>query len=592
MADFYIIDDPDEHRVAEHARRSGAFLESLPYPIREEVEIDTARLVLLRNPPTPFDVTRADGRARAVDLGGGGVLQSAGPLPPADLEESWSRETPLGMLIQARPEGGVRIVADRLGIYPVYFLEAGDVFLAASSPSLIVSHPACKRAIDRIGLTGILLYSMPGGRRTIWESVKRLRPGEALMWSRRDGLRTEEVWHPRSVSVTLPDADPVDTFDRHFRTWVQSLQTPANLQLSGGLDSRIVAGYLSTKPGSVVEAWTYGEPRDYEASTARRAARVCGFRHRTVPVNLDRYVEWAHWTIDAGHLSNAVPDFGTWAIGDVAAKSQLPVVTGHLGDIVLGGNHIGRGILTSNPVEEFEILRGRLNHGYGLTEEQVVRLLRGNDGKDLIAACVAEFSDAYASYADDAFHRGWWFDLLHRDRLNVARLVLQVSRYSWPLIPYCLPRLVEDASVLDSETLRGRRLEHRIIVAHFPRLAAIPFDRGQLDLWPALYPSRISRLFWTAGERLRRAYRTVAVRKGAIERRVNHRLWSFDRNPGWQEIRRMARDGVGLIEDLVDVDYFKELVPSPGVPTDTGDALAGSGVKTAACLVLWAAAHR
>jgi hypothetical protein len=287
-----------------------------------------------------------------------------------------------------------------------------------------------------------------------------------------------------------------------------------------------------------------------------------------------------------------VPDFGTWAVGDIAAESRLAVATGHLGDIVLGGNHIGRGIPTSRPDAEFDILRERLNHGYGLTETQVGRLLRGNDAGELIAASVAEFRDAYAGYADDAFRRGWWFDLLHRDRLNVARLVLQISRYSWPLIPYCLPRLVEDASVLDAETVRGRRLQHRIVVAQFPGLAAIPFDRGQLDLWPARYPSLVSRLAWTAAERVRRAYRTVVANRFGTELRVNHRLWSFDRNPGWQEIRGMAREGVGLIEDLVDVDYFRELVPAPGVPTDSGDALAGSGVKTAACLVLWAAEHR
>ena len=595
MADFYVIIDPDEGRVAAHAASASQYADTLPYPIREEYTVGQARLVLLRNDATPCHVQRRGSDVSAVSIGAPFSDRDAGDtadgkFDAAGLENDWGGRAAFGVLVHASADGTIRVSSDRLGLFPVYCFAHEDVLLAASTPSLIVNHPDFNRAIDPVGLTGILLFSFPSGTRTIWRDVKRLAPGHTLTYSASEGIRSLEVWRPGIDASEIDSNTAEAAIDAEFSRWVQEQPEAVNLQLSGGLDSRIVAGYLCETQGMVKEAWTYGSSRDLEASTARRVAHACGFPHRVLEVDVSRYPEWAGVQIAYGHLSNAVSDFGPWEIAEYAGRTGLPVVTGHLGDIILGGNHLGRGVAPSSEEAEFAVIRERLNLGYGISEQHLHRLLRFDDVEGLIETCVSELFESYAKHGKDVFRRGWWFDLLHRDRLNVGRLVLQIARYAWPLIPYCEPTVVERAATLPESVVRARSLQQKLVAHRFPKLAVLPLDRGQLDVWPIQYSSTAAGLAWRVGERVRRNYRRAMSRWFGVEPRVNHRLWDFNQNPGWGAIRMEARRQVEAVEDLMDVEYLLKLVPPADQPARIGDALGGSGLKTIAGVVLWARA--
>jgi len=600
MADFFLLADPDPERRQRYRAAAAPFLSTLTYPIRHDVGHGCVEGAVFCHDQTPFHASEWESGTHLITIG----LEDrrrfgahADPNAPTFNEaffRDWFSGTAFGVCIGWNARGDIFVAADRLGIFPIYFFQQGDVTVIASTPSLILCHASCGRGVDRIALTGILRYSFPCGERTMWDAIRRLSPGFALKKPSGAPLRRREIWRPREDESpeTGTEGEYAAVFEATLRSWAGRQAHPVDLQLSGGLDSRIVAGLLSEASGGVGEAWTYGRRWDLEARSARSVARECGFPHRTLPVDTGRYLEWAYAQIAAGHLTNAVTDFALWAAGDYAASRAFPVASGYLGDITMGGNHIGRSLPGGDPRSAFVLILSRLNAGYGLPDRMVNDLLRGSDARDLMEACDAELYRTFLSRGTTNFRRGWWFDLLHRDRHNVARLILVMARHTWPLLPYLQPGLIDIAENTPASMLGARRLQEFLINERFPRLAALPFDRGQMDRWPLRFRSPAHRLGRRVGERAGRIWRHTMHHYFGLERRVNYRLWDINRNPGWLAIRGQAQHDADALADLMDVSLVTACVPGPDAQIPVENALQGSGLKTLAGLALWAAVYR
>ncbi len=594
MADFLLIADPDPERRARHLAAAEAEIARGPYayPLREEVRAGDGTLVVWRQKQTPFEVAEGPSGARVIAVG---AYDEAAFRPataaPETATRDWLDATDFGFCVWM--DGGqVRLASDRLGLFPVYVLRRGDVWLAGSTPSLLVAHPVCGRAVDRVALAGILSFGFPSGGRTLWEEVRRLPPGHEVVWERGGSPRTREVWKPGGEEPERGIEAHARAFEAPLRVWAASLEAPVHFQLSGGLDSRLLAGFLAERPGAVVEAWTYGRPNDLEARAAAKVAHACGFPHRVIDVDTSRYPAWARAHIDGAHLTNTVTDFAPWAVGAYARRAGGLVATGHLGDIIMGGNHIGRGIRADDPEVAFALMLDRVNKGYGLPEAALAKLMPGGEAVTLVDACVSELFEEYLRRGDGPDRRGWWFDLLHRDRLMIGGLVVMLSRFSWPSLPYCRPAVLDVAAATPLAAMHRRRLQRHLVAERFPRLAELPLDRGQLDLWPIRYRSQAMRWGWRVKEALGRRVRKVMAARLGIERRVNHRMWNVNRNPGWLAIRREAQAMLPALADLLSEDEMRRMLPPPEVRAETPDALGGAGLKTLAGLAFWADRYR
>lgn len=600
MTDFLIRSDPDPKRREAYDADAASYLDGLPHSVRREWTIGGLRFVLSCNRETPTFAHR-EGNELTVATGTGSqsallsrVSRRRGSRTHRDsraetMYNCWSADVPFGFMAHLQGEHRAFVAADRLGLYPVYYFRSSDIQVIASTPSLIVCHPKVRGSVDRVALTGILLFSFPSGQRTLWKQVKRLSPGHALKCFPDTSPREQEVWTPSDNIVSGTVDDFASRFNTELETWRNSIEGAPNFQLSGGLDSRVVAGYLADSPSRIREAWTYGQSRDLEAQVAQKVASQCRFDHQVVPVDTDRYLDWAYAEIESNHLTSAAPDFAPWALGDHAANDDRRVVSGHLGDIIMGGNHIGRALGTDISTEEaFATICARLNEGYGLAEGAIHRVLRGGDTDELIQKCRAELYASYTKYGSNPFKRRWYFDLLHRDRLIIGRLILQIARFSWPELPYCTPDMVRAASTIPGAALKNRKVQKYVLKTQFPRLARVPLTRGEFDTWPLSYASRLSRWKWRIWEGLAWRWRKGLQSVLGIDRRVNHRLWDINRNPGWRAIRQEARSHVSAAESLLDEEILRILLPPPEDSIEVSDALSGTGRKTLMEFILWA----
>jgi len=87
------------------------------------------------------------------------------------------------------------IGADILGLFPVYYYKNSEILLAGSSPELFRLHPLFYPRFNPAGFAGIVLTNGLFNGQTLWRDVRRLGPGNFLMW--RPGHQPMEKEHYR-----------------------------------------------------------------------------------------------------------------------------------------------------------------------------------------------------------------------------------------------------------------------------------------------------------------------------------------------------------------------------------------------------------
>ena len=150
---------------------------------------------------------------------------------------------------------GLIVSTDLLGLFPVYYYIYEDIALVASSPELFRHHPCCELKFNPKGLVGILLTNGSFNGHTLWQGVRRLKSGHCLQW--QPGNSPQEIYQYQLPTVDEDNPyqdislhDHLDileqlltkTLDRHLQP-----HHAYNLMLSGGLDSRVLAGFMDRR---------------------------------------------------------------------------------------------------------------------------------------------------------------------------------------------------------------------------------------------------------------------------------------------------------------------------------------------------------
>ena len=171
----------------------------------------------------------------------------------------WERET-----------GRLTIARDRLGIKPLYLQQIeGGIRFASALPALLaagrVSHPPATD-IDPIALNHYMnFHSIVPPPRTIFTGVQKLPPATVAVFE-ADGARTDRLyWTPRferdSVEQRLTADDWREmTLEALTRAVERRLvaDVPVGVLLSGGLDSSLVVGLLSTLGQTGLKTFSIG----------------------------------------------------------------------------------------------------------------------------------------------------------------------------------------------------------------------------------------------------------------------------------------------------------------------------------------------
>jgi asparagine synthase (glutamine-hydrolysing) len=494
---------------------------------------------------------------------------------------------------------GFVLGTDPLGLFPVYYWSDGEVTLAGSSPELFRYHPRFQARFDPAGLVGILLTNSLVDGRTLWQDVHRLGAGHVLLW--RPGNRPREV-PGYAIPVSCGDFDL--PLSGHARLLANALDeslaqhvpqgSRIGLLLSGGLDSRVLAGLLHRRGVSPV-ALTFGRRGDLEMDCAAGVARALGFEHSAFSDQDHELLDGANLLADGAerkatweHLANG---FGTCSsyssrIRELRRRLPSPVLSGYVMDAAVGGSHIAWGYSERDGAMSFATLFSRVN-ALGLAPSVLVRLLRQDVFGSLVTDTIRRLQELYAGYADLDSRRAWCFDLRHRQRFFIGGTAWQLSFTAWPVLPATNRRVLETAARIPAGALAERAAEIQLLRQEFPNLAALPLDRNSYDTTPLIPRPRA--LIVQALRRRLSPSRFIAGPKR--ERRYYYRLFDIN-GPGWIAVRERADGYRSRVADLLHLDVLDEVLPGPGArPAFEDPIIQSSGLKLLLAFLIWSKDH-
>jgi asparagine synthase (glutamine-hydrolysing) len=481
--------------------------------------------------------------------------------------------------------------ADLLGLFPMYYWASDDVLLVGSSPELFRYHPAFRMRLNPEGLVGILLTNGLVDGQTMLSGVRRLAAGHRLEW--RTGASPREAQQFR-----IPASSRY--FDLSFNAHVNLLgETMGNavarhapggrrygLLLSGGLDSRMLGGFLKER-NLDAEALTLGIPSDIETQTATRVARTLGYNQRKVEIAYASYPELVELAVTWEHLANGFSQVVEWGIVPYARELPSPTVTGHVMDSIIGPHLLfRRGPTPSGP--SFDSVFGYYN-SWGIGVDRLTKLLRPEVFEGIVPAVIARLRKRFDDYAELSSQRAWCFQLHHRARFHVGSAAWRLAFATWPLLPAVSGDVLEVAGGMPPATLANRRAQKALLCARFPELAALPIDRNSDDTRP-LQPrlrwlmadyvrGRVPRLPWVGGKAAR------------LERRRFYRTLDIN-NDGWRAVRRAAEPHRRNVYDLFNAEALDALLPPPDAPIVLRDNIIdGAGLKQLLGFLLWSRDH-
>ena len=304
-------------------------------------------------------------------------------------------------------EGTVTLHSSISGVQPLYVEFAGETVFFATALNLLLDSAEAALRPDWSGWAHIIGLGAPLGGRTTVEGVRRLGPMAHLSCTagQRPQLSThrweweqilpEEGLHPGRLTSEVIEA---------LREQVAGIrQGPAQPMLSGGRDSRMLAGLAqqaSDEGAGPLTAWTTSSDTGttLEELTAARIAAELGLQQRIVA---GRHDQFGQDFLDYARVTGFQASFHVWLmpVARELARQRGTILDGLGGGVFLGGGFPDDPDLLAQDPSPAQLLQARFSRlsrylqvGEELLAPGVGRALteRSREDFDAVAAPLAK----------------------------------------------------------------------------------------------------------------------------------------------------------------------------------------------------------
>ena len=201
-------------------------------------------------------------------------------------------------------ENRLFLVRDRFGVKPLFFAEVAGELVFSSTVAAVLEHPHIVRQPNWSTISHYLTtFRTTMGRETMFRGVSQLRPAEYLDWNLHTGqLQIASYWDfPTKTIADITFDEAANELESLIVDATKSRlvsDVPVGMFLSGGVDSSILASYVSESHdsrllgscgGGEIES-DHAEP-DNDFSAAANCARHTGFDFDEVRVSSETYLD-------------------------------------------------------------------------------------------------------------------------------------------------------------------------------------------------------------------------------------------------------------------------------------------------------------
>lgn len=244
---------------------------------------------------------------------------------------------------------------DRLGEKPLYYGWTGNTFIFGSELKALRAHPDWHCTIDRNALALFLRHNYIPTPYSIYEGIKKLKPGTMLRLTAADIGGKHEVpprpyWSAREVAeqgtqnpFKGSDNEAIEQLEALLRDSVAQqmiADVPLGAFLSGGIDSSTIVALMQAQSERPVRTFTIGfhEAEFNEAEHAKAVARHLGTDHTELYVTPQE-------TLDVIPLLPALYDepfsdssqIPTYLVAKLARQHVTVSLSGDAGDELFAG---------------------------------------------------------------------------------------------------------------------------------------------------------------------------------------------------------------------------------------------------------------
>jgi asparagine synthase (glutamine-hydrolysing) len=246
------------------------------------------------------------------------------------------------------------LARDRLGIKPLYYVDAPGVFAFASELKALFQDARIARRPDLDVVRRFVLFRVhDDGEPTFFEGVKRLLPGHTML-VRPDGVvKVERYWKP-AVNPEFTSSRSDDDYAQEFAAlWDKVLarhvisDVPVGVPLSGGLDSSGVASTLARLMASGTSLHTEGlytfsalypgqsiDESEFVHEVERAVGSTPHYAYPQADAFWDEIMEWV-WFQEEPTIASA--PYAYYSVYRLASDYVKVMVSGNGGDELLAG---------------------------------------------------------------------------------------------------------------------------------------------------------------------------------------------------------------------------------------------------------------
>ena len=235
------------------------------------------------------------------------------------------------------------LARDQLGVKPLYYCSAGDVFLFSSEVRGLLASNVIPRKLSREGLWGYLQAGFVQEPSTLIEGVYSVPPASTMVLSALGERTTHRYWELPDPMSVAPDEGVVLDSVRHSLEeairYQQVSDVPIGVFLSGGIDSSAIASLACLQNPGKINTFCIGFEEDAynESHYAREIASQIGSNHSELIMRGEDVR--SHWEEALSSYDQPSYDgLNTYFISKLLAEDGLKVALSGLGgDEVFAG---------------------------------------------------------------------------------------------------------------------------------------------------------------------------------------------------------------------------------------------------------------
>lgn len=243
----------------------------------------------------------------------------------------------------------LKLVRDRYGIKPLYFIKKGPLLIFASEIKAILKSSLVNTRIDNEGLYEYLTFQNFFTNKTLFKNIETLPPGNYLSINLKGKVEINNYWDfDYNETITGSPKEMVSQCETLFHSAVKS-QLVSDVEvgsyLSGGIDSGGIAAYAS-KYINNLKTFTVG----FDMQSASGIEMTFDERNRAEYMSYLFNTEHYQVVLKAGDMEKAMSDlvyhleeprvgqsYPNYYAAKLASKFGKVVLSGTGGDEIFGG---------------------------------------------------------------------------------------------------------------------------------------------------------------------------------------------------------------------------------------------------------------